>query len=640
MNRYKRIFVLTLVVMTFGAFILERLDSSKVTAKVFGGPPLAFTGAPGEGVCTGCHYTYGVPNPPGSGGSVVLTGLPASYEPGQTYLVSVTVAHPTARRWGFELTAIGTDESSSKIGNLTILDTVRTIKRTGDASGFVRTYISHYSEENRPPSEDGTYPGKTDSNTWTFNWTAPPTDSGPIRFFVVGNAADNGVTPEYDFIYTNSVTVQGTNRAPVFAVLPNRSAAPGDRISFVISASDPDGNQLSYSAEPLLNATFDPAERRFTFSPAVEQIGTHSVTFTVSDGQLTSERVVDIQVQSESSISLSALTKAPAGSNQYYDFAGATSLSLFAQGDFGAGARLLFNGLAVEAQMVQNGIAGEVPASELSTSGAFVVRVRTSDGQLSRRRTFVLAKSLNAQPATMVDAAAFQPLLAPGQVGALFGSGMIPGSQSEGASSLPLPDYLKGTRVFVNGLPAPYFYVSGSQINLQIPWETAASTAHVVVYRDDGIGSYGTFEVAATVPSLFSVSGTGAGQGSILNQDFSANGDPAVAPQNRKAKRGEVVIIFANRPTSKLVNASTGQPASIDDGLASPFNPLLVTAEPATVEIGGKSYAVGFSGLAPGYVGLWQINFQIPEDAPSGAAQSLQVRIGNRLSNRVTVAIE
>jgi len=640
MNRIKRILVLTLVVMTFGAFIVERLNSNVVGAKVFGGPPLGFTAAPGEGVCTGCHYTYGNPNPPGSGGSVVVSGLPENYEPGHTYLVSVTVAHPAARRWGFELTAIGADGSSANIGNLTVIDTVRTIRRIGDASGFVRTYISHYSEENRPTSEDGTYPGKTGSNTWTFNWIAPPTDTGPIRFFVAGNAADNGVTPEYDFIYTNSVTVQVTNRAPVFAALPNRVAAPGDRISFLVSANDPDGNQLSYTAGALVNATFDPVQRIFTFAPSSAQIGTHAITFTVSDGQLSSERVVEIAVQNESNASLTGLAKSPSGSNQYVNFAGTTALNLTAPGEFGAAAKLVFNGLVLESQALQNGIGAQVPASELALPGTFSVRVRSGDGQLTRGRTFVLAKSLNANAATMVDAAAFQPLVAPGQIGALFGANLIVGDQPEAPHTLPLPSYLRSTRVFIDGLPAPFFYVSGPQINLQIPRETSPGTAYVVVYRDDAIASYGTFEVMPNVPSVFSVNGTGAGQGSILNQDFSLNGDAAISPQYRKAKRGEAIIIFGNRPTSNLVSASSGQTASVEDGSPSPFNPILLTAEAVTVQLGGKSYPASFSGLSPGFVALWQINFQIPEDAPAGPAQELQVRIGNRLSNRVTVAIE
>ena len=76
------------------------------------------------------------------------------------------------------------------------------------------------------------------------------------------------------------------------------------------------------------------------------------------------------------------------------------------------------------------------------------------------------------------------------------------------------------------------------------------------------------------------------------------------------------------------------------DGEANPLNPLVVTAETPVVTIGGKQALVYFSGLAPGYVGLWQLNIQIPPDAPSGLAVELVGTYGGRTSNKVTIAIE
>ncbi len=99
-------------------------------------------------------------------------------------------------------------------------------------------------------------------------------------------------------------------------------------------------------------------------------------------------------------------------------------------------------------------------------------------------------------------------------------------------------------------------------------------------------------------------------------------------------------MIFANRPTSLLLNSETGQPASVEDGMPSPFNPLLSLAQPATVIIGDKTVVASFSGLTPGYVALWQLNVLIPTDAPVGNAIELSVRIGSQTSNRVTIAIE
>ncbi len=46
-----------------------------------------------------------------------------------------------------------------------------------------------------------------------------------------------------------------------------------------------------------------------------------------------------------------------------------------------------------------------------------------------------------------------------------------------------------------------------------------------------------------------------------------------------------------------------------------------------------------FAGLAPGFEGLYQIDFQIPANAPSGAAVPLYIQTGARASNTVTLAI-
>jgi uncharacterized protein (TIGR03437 family) len=640
MRLIKRLLVVTFVVMAGTAFIIDQLRAGRAEAKVFGGPPIPFTGAPGEGTCIGCHYTYGIPNPPGTGGSVAITGLPSNYNPGETYTVTITVAHPTARRWGFEVTAIGTDGTSNTIGNLSLIDSVRTIERNSDATGFARVYVSHYSEEGRPAAEDGTYPGKAISNSWSFSWTAPSTASGAVSFYAVGNAANNQVSPEDDFIYTTAATVLAPNHAPVFAALADRIAGVGDEITFAVTASDPDGNSLTLTASELAHSTFDPNTRRFTFIPSPDQIGTQTVTFSASDGQLDSSESVSLEVAAESALDITALEKNPSNPSHYLDHALSSSLTLTTIGAFGPEARVVFNGLALDSQAVQSGVAGTVPASELRTPGVYSVRVRLTDGRITRERAFVLASEITATPATTVDAASFQNLVAPGQIGAVFGANLIVGSQPQSASVLPLPASLRSTRAFVNGIQAPLFYVSNGQINLQIPQTTASGQAYVVVYREDGIAASGTIQVSSAVPGLFSTNSMGTGQGAILNADFSPNGDPSLDPQLKRAKRGDYVIIFGNRPTSLLVNGETGQPASVEDGAPSPVNPLLTLVQPASVIIGDKTVAASFSGLTPGFVALWQLNVLIPADAPVGNAIDLSVRIDGRTSNRVTIAIE
>jgi len=77
------------------------------------------------------------------------------------------------------------------------------------------------------------------------------------------------------------------NRAPVLATFGNKSVDAGSLLTFTVSATDPDGNDLTYSASNLpINATFNPTTRTFAWTPATDQVGTYNVTIRVTDGSL------------------------------------------------------------------------------------------------------------------------------------------------------------------------------------------------------------------------------------------------------------------------------------------------------------------------------------------------------------------
>ena len=81
---------------------------------------------------------------------------------------------------------------------------------------------------------------------------------------------------------------------------------------------------------------------------------------------------------------------------------------------------------------------------------------------------------------------------------------------------------------------------------------------------------------------------------------------------------------MTNRPPS-------GQPPS--------GGALSVTTQTPTVIIGGIEVSPSFSGLT-GYVGLYQVDVQVPSNAPTGDAVPLEIRIGGVTSNTVTIAIQ
>ena len=183
-----------LIGMLFFAAASVLLLTSKQTVQTVqamaSGPPARSTGAPSEQTCTQCHG--GTANT--GAGQFVITGLPARYTPGLTYQVTVqhTTTDNTRRRWGFQLTVL--DSSNQIAGQL-----VSNSAFTQTVSQRSRQYIEHNSA--------GTQTGQTGGANWTFNWTAPAGDVGPVTFYAAGNQANNNGSDSGDQIYTTSATM-------------------------------------------------------------------------------------------------------------------------------------------------------------------------------------------------------------------------------------------------------------------------------------------------------------------------------------------------------------------------------------------------------------------------------------------------
>ncbi|MGH9785338.1 MAG: hypothetical protein ACRD88_14245, partial [Terriglobia bacterium] len=106
--------------------------------------------------------------------------------------------------------------------------------------------------------------------------------------------------------------------------------------------------------------------------------------------------------------------------------------------------------------------------------------------------------------------------------------------------------------------------------------------------------------------------------------------DPAIFPN--PALRNAEISIFGTG-----LGAVSPRVAS---GAAAPSSPLSQTTQTPTVLIGGVSAPVSFSGLAPGFVGLYQINVEVPANAPTGNAIPVVLSIGGVTSNTVTIAVQ
>jgi len=202
--------------------------------------------------------------------------------------------------------------------------------------------------------------------------------------------------------------------------------------------------------------------------------------------------------------------------------------------------------------------------------------------------------------AAIVNAASYQPAMAMGSIVTLFGSDFAASALS--APWLPLPVSLGGTSVLAGGRPAVLYYVSPAQINLVLPKATAST--EIVVRRETLESNALKFEPAFEAPGLF---GALHDDGRLIRAD-----DPA--------RRGEIIQIF-------YTGASIRHPLSRRPD----FLPV--------VRIGGAVAEFHYSGPAPFFPGLHQINARIPPDAPVGAAVPLIVELASATSNSTPIAV-
>jgi uncharacterized protein (TIGR03437 family) len=224
----------------------------------------------------------------------------------------------------------------------------------------------------------------------------------------------------------------------------------------------------------------------------------------------------------------------------------------------------------------------------------------------------------------VVDSASYAPVVAAGGLATIFGYSLA--NTSVSATGVPLSGSLGGTQVTISGILAPLLYVSPSQINFQVPWGVAGqSETAVVVTTAAGISSTVNVNLSAVAPAIFTANGSGVGQGSVFTPQFQY----AAAPT--PATRGQYVMIYATGLGAVANQPATG--AAVSDASAT-------TTQVPTVTIGGVQASTNFAGLAPGYVGVYQINALVPTTITPGAAVSLGLRSGEMSSKTVTIAVQ
>jgi uncharacterized protein (TIGR03437 family) len=155
----------------------------------------------------------------------------------------------------------------------------------------------------------------------------------------------------------------------------------------------------------------------------------------------------------------------------------------------------------------------------------------------------------------------------------------------------------------VNGIAAPLLAVSPTQVNIQIPFEVGAGPAVLGLTNDGEVAGF-AFQMGPAAPGILT------------------DADGMVAPQS-KAQIGKVATMFLTGAGDFLGLPRTAFSTSAASPVANGSKPAL----PLSLTVAGVPAFVQIAAMAPGQLGVLQVNFIVPASVPTGT-QSLVVTIG------------
>jgi uncharacterized protein (TIGR03437 family) len=240
---------------------------------------------------------------------------------------------------------------------------------------------------------------------------------------------------------------------------------------------------------------------------------------------------------------------------------------------------------------------GSLPQCAISVQAFNYLRVDVNGNQLALNAIGLSGNvidniTLAPQPVVAANAVVsigdYTPAIASGSLAGIFGQNLAIRPLS--SSALPLPSQLGGVSVTANGNPIPLLYVSPTQINVQIPYEISGQVT-LQINTPNGSAS-NTLPVMPLAPSIVAVTAQN-----------------ALCSAANPAPQGGYVTVYVTGLGAPVSPIATGQAA-----------PPVANSMVARVQIwlGGTPLEPSYAGLAPGFVGLSQVNFLIPSSWPDG----------------------
>ncbi len=247
--------------------------------------------------------------------------------------------------------------------------------------------------------------------------------------------------------------------------------------------------------------------------------------------------------------------------------------------------------------------------SVFGNTDSFIYNVAANGGTAPRQgivnvsgSKFIVNQGVRPQVFTggVVNAADYTPRIAAGGLISIFGAGF-----STSASAT------------VGVSTAPVIYSGDGQINAQVPFEVAGQSSATLTINAAGQSGTAPVPLSTYAPAIFTVSQDGHGTAATI---------PAFS-----VTAGDNLSLFATGlgPVSPPVPTGT----------RAPITPLSSTPETPVVMIGGQQALVTFSGLAPTFFGLSQVNVRIPAGIPAASAVPVTIQIGGATRNTLPIGV-
>lgn len=252
-----------------------------------------------------------------------------------------------------------------------------------------------------------------------------------------------------------------------------------------------------------------------------------------------------------------------------------------------------------------------------------------SDGSLSDVKA-VTVSVVQASTVAAVNAADFRIApLAADSIAAAFGTNLAP--RIELAQSFPLPLMLADTMLTINGIPAPLFFVSPTQINFVVPSGVDFGSATIIVSSRTNAGtmnSYalGNIQIVAAAPAIFTADATGKGDAAAQATIDGVNYQQPPFDVTVNGKPNILILYGTGIRRAQAANPNDG------DGVA----------EAVSITIDGQTAKVLYAGAQGTFAGLDQINVELPASLAGQGQRRVEVitSVGGVTANRVSIQIK